>query len=166
MNETPKQYTTRLLGYIKGRKPLGVLKTTPGKVRSLMKKAARAKMQKRPKPGRWSAAEIIAHLAESELVIGYRLRKVLEKSGTPIQAYEQDDWQKNAGYLHRNPGEALELFAVLRKNNLALISSIPRSKWKNYGVHSERGKESVAQMVDLYAGHDINHLRQLQPLLK
>jgi hypothetical protein len=107
----------------------------------------------------------MTHLAECEIVFAYRIRKVLEKSGTPIQAFEQDDWQRNAGYLHAQPAMAMELFSILRKNNLALLASLPRRKWKNYGVHSERGKETIRRIVEMFAGHDINHLRQVQRLL-
>ncbi len=165
MNETPKQYTSRLLSYIEGRKPLRVIAATPAKLKTLTRGISGKQLRKRPAPGVWSAVEIIAHLAETELVIGYRIRKILEKSGTPIQAFEQDLWQKSAGYLHNNPALALELFATLRKSNVRLLTSLPRRKWKCYGMHAERGKETIEKVVHLEAGHDINHLRQLRRLV-
>lgn len=166
MNETPKQYTARLLGYIEGKRPLQTIAATPLKLKRFVKGLSRARLLKRSKPGTWSAAEIIAHLAEAELVIGYRIRKILEKGGTPIQAFDQNKWQKNAGYLHNDPALSLELFTTLRRSNLRLLTSIPKKKWKSYGMHSERGKETIERIVDLEAGHDINHLQQLRKLLR
>ncbi len=165
MIETTRQYITRILSYSEGKDPMRVLRATSPAIDRMVKKKSRATMMRRPRRGAWSASEIVTHLAECELVFGYRLRKVLEKSGTPMQAFEQDDWQRNAGYLHANTPMALELFSVLRKNNLALLASLPRRKWRNYGIHSERGKETVTRIVEMFAGHDINHLRQLERIL-
>ena len=165
MNETPRQYIARLLGYVKSRDSLKTLRSTGPAVGKLLRRTTRARHLKRPRRGTWSAGEILAHLAESELVFGYRLRKVLERNGTPIQAFDQNDWQKNARYLYSDPAAAFELFNVLRKNNIALLASLPKRKWKRFGKHSERGKETIARMVDLEAGHDVNHLKQLRLLL-
>ncbi len=165
MIETTKEYINRILSYGKGKDPLRVLRATPASMARMMKGKSLATLKRRPRRRAWSASEIITHLAECEIVFAYRLRKVLERSGTPIQAFGQDDWQKNAGYLHVRPALALELFSVLRKSNLALLTSIPKKKWRRYGIHAERGKETIRRIVEMFAGHDINHLRQLQRLL-
>jgi hypothetical protein len=60
----------------------------------------------------------------------------------------------------------LATFRTLREANLALLKSVPRKLWENYGVHQERGNESVSHVVHMVAGHDLNHLRQVEAILK
>ncbi len=162
MQETPQQYTRRLLGYIKGRNVYSTLNRTPKQLEVLVKGKSLARLSKRPARGKWSAAEILAHFAEVEMVVGYRIRLVLSKNRVPIQAYDQNRWQLHSGYLHKDPRLALEMLRVQREANLALLKSLPKSKWKQYGIHQERGKETVTRIVDLLAGHDINHLTQIK----
>lgn len=166
MNETPQQYIDRITGYVRGKDHLKVLQSTVRTLKSLLRKGTAAKMKKRPAPDKWSIAEILAHLAESELVFGYRVRMVLMSSGITIQAFDQNAWQRNASYLHKDPKKAFHLFETLRGNNIALLKSISREQWGQYGMHEERGKETVHRMVELFAGHDVNHLRQIELILK
>ncbi|MFN0158279.1 MAG: DinB family protein [Bacteroidota bacterium] len=165
MQETAQQYTRRLLGNIQGKDVIAILTLTPKQLAGLLKGKSLARLSKRPARGKWSAAEIVAHFAEVEMVVGYRIRLVLSQNRVPIQAYDQNLWQLHSGYLHENPGRALEMLRVLREANLALLKSLPKKKWKHYGIHQERGKETVTRIVDLLAGHDINHLMQLRKLL-
>jgi len=120
----------------------------------------------RPAPGKWSIAEILAHLADAELVVGFRLRLMLASNGTPIQAFDQDAWAETFSYNRRDPRVSIETFSTLRKNNLRLLTSVPRRLWENYGQHSERGKETVDHVMRMMAGHDLNHLQQLEKIAK
>jgi len=72
------------------------------------------------------------------------MRLILGHNGTPIQGFDQDVWAKTFRYGDRNPKESLKVFGVLRENNLALLGSVPRKLWQNHGMHSERGKETIA----------------------
>jgi DinB superfamily len=164
MRETPKQYTKRILSYVQGQAPLRVQQATVGKIERLVRPLSRRQMRKRPAPGKWSIAEILAHLAETELVGGYRIRMILGVNGTPIQAFDQNVWARNSNYARQDPRKSLRMFRVLREANLALLKSLPRRKWSLYGIHAERGKETVARVAQMFAGHDINHLRQIQRL--
>lgn len=166
MHETTEQYTQRISSYVKGKDHLTVLRSTPKKIAKLVRGKSSARLTKRTSPDKWSPAEIIAHLAESELVFGHRLRLVLGENGTSIQAFDQDVWQSNAGYLKKHPKLGLDLFRVLRKANIALLKSLPKKRWEHFGVHSERGKENVARMVELFAGHDVNHFQQIEKMVK
>ncbi len=165
MRETPQQYTKRILGYVEGQHPLKVQAATPRKIERLVKGVSRKRLAKRPAPGKWSVAEILAHLSETELVGGYRIRTILGANGTPIQAFDQDDWAKAGNYARRNPAESLALFRTLREANLALLESLRPAQWKQYGMHAERGKESVEKIVRMFAGHDLNHLGQIERIL-
>ena len=166
MQETVKQYVSRLLSYSKDRDPLRILQGTIGKVERLLKKGGASRLSKRNSAGKCSVAEILAHLAEDEIAIGFRIRSILSENGVPIQGFDQEAWVKNSRYLVREPQRALDLWRILRWSNLALLKSIPRSMWNNYGNHSERGKETVSRVVRLVAGHDLNHLRQINQLTK
>ncbi len=164
MNETPQQYIARILGYIEGHEPMKVQRSTADKLGKLTRGIPRKKLDRRPAPDKWSVTEILAHLAETELVIGYRLRMILNTNGTPIQAFDQDAWAKTSNYAKQDPKKSIAVFRTLRSENLTLLKSIPKEKWENYGMHAERGKETIAHIFRLIAGHDLNHLGQIAAL--
>ena len=166
MQETPQEYTQRILNYSYGKQPLQVQQATAKKLQSLTRRLGKKQVTRRPEPGKWSIAEILAHLSDVELVVGWRLRLILGSNGTPLQAFDQDAWADTLNYKRRDPKASLEMFRVLRKHNLALLKSIPKSLWDNYGMHPERGKETVAHIVRMLAGHDLNHLRQVERIAK
>ena len=165
MTETPQQYTARIMGNITGQEPMKVLAATPKRIERLVKGTAPAKLKKRPAPGKWSVAEIVAHLADAEIVIGWRVRAILGAPGTPIQAFDQDAWAEAGHYAQRNPRQSLAQLRALREANLALYKSLMPEQWKHYGMHSERGQESVEHVARMMAGHDLNHLQQIERIL-
>jgi len=166
MQETPQEYTQRMLKNVAERDPLRVQQATPKKIERLIRRLNRRQLQWRPAPDKWSIAEIVAHLSETELVGGYRIRTILSANRTSIQAFDQDAWARNGNYAARDPQRSLALFRALREANLALLKSLPQEKWQNYGMHAERGKETIAHVVKMFAGHDINHLQQIERLAR
>jgi len=165
MSETAPQYTRRILGYLEGKPALAVQAATAKTLERLIKGVASAKLRRRPAPDRWSVSEILAHLADGEIVGAFRMRLVLGAPGVPIAAYDQDAWVASGHYDRRDPRKSVEQFRVIRDGNLALLKSLEPAQWKHYGVHSERGQESIEQMVRMCAGHDLNHLRQIEAIL-
>ena len=166
MNETPQAYIARLLGYTKGKNSLTILKTTPKKIEKVITNLSLAALRKKSAPNKWSICEIISHLAETELVLGWRYRMIAEKNGVMIQPFEQDDWAKNSRYEKLHTFEMLEMYRVLRAANLKFIFGLPKKKFKNYGMHQERGKETIAHLINLEAGHDLNHFQQITKIIK
>src|SRR5260221_4397443 len=166
MQETMQEYTQRLLSYGEGKDPLRSQQTAPAKFAVLLKGKTGKQLMRRPAPDKWSVAEILAHLADAELAISWRLRQILTNNAIPIQAYDQDLWARTFDYAHRDPQESLATFRSLREANLALLKSVPRKLWENYGVHQERGNESISHVVRMVAGHDLNHLRQVEAIVK
>jgi hypothetical protein len=164
MLETPEQYKQRILGHVQDKDPLRVQRETPKKLAALIRGLIRKQLTRKPAPGKWSIAEILAHLADTEIVVAWRLRQILGNNGAPIQPYDQNVWAETLDYVHRDSTESLEFFRVVRARNLALLKGLPKKLWENYGVHQERGKESVARIVRLYAGHDLNHLAQVEKI--
>jgi DinB superfamily len=165
MQETAQQYTQRIVGHVAGQEPLKVQAATPKKLERLLARASAAKLRKRPVPDKWSVAEILAHLADVEIVVGWRVRSILGAPGTPIQAFDQDAWVVSGHYEKRNPRESVAQFRAARAANLALYKSLSAEQWKHYGMHSERGQESVEHIVRMLAGHDLNHLQQIETIL-
>jgi hypothetical protein len=165
MKETVQEYIQRIQGKISGKDPLRVQSTTAKKLTGLLKGATSAKLRKKPAPDKWSVNEILAHLADVEIVTGWRVRSILGAPGTPIQAFDQDAWAAAGHYAKRDARKSLEQFRVLREANLTLLKSLTPEQWKQYGMHAERGQESVERLLAMIAGHDINHLEQVESLL-
>jgi hypothetical protein len=165
MNETAQQYIQRITAHVEGQQPLAVLAATARRLERLVKGVPASTLRKRPAADKWSAGEILAHLADAEIVIGFRLRLVLGAPGTPIVAYDQDSWVTSGHYEKRDPHKSIELFSVVRAANLALLESLTPEQWKQYGMHSERGPETIEQIVRMTAGHDMNHLQQIERIL-
>jgi hypothetical protein len=166
MKETPQQYTARILGNVGSRQPLAVQRATPAKLGRAIRGLSTRQLRKRPAPDKWSITEILAHLRDAEMVIGFRLRMAIAQSGSPLQAYDQDRWARHCNYAREGARVALREFGVLRACNHRLLKSIPKAAWGNYGMHAERGKETVAHLTRMVAGHDLNHLRQVQDLAR
>jgi len=165
MKETAHQYTQRVLGYVEDKQPLAVQTETAERLAALITGVSKGTLLKRPAPAKWSANEILAHLADAEIVIGFRIRLILGCPGQAIVAYDQDQWVVSGHYDKRTPQKSLEQFRVLRQENLALLKSLSPEQWNHCGIHSERGQESIEHIVRMCAGHDINHLRQIEQIL-
>ena len=165
MAETPQQYTQRILGFVQDRAPLEVLEETPLKLAELVAGRKDGELGRRPAPEKWSVAEILAHLADAEMVVGFRVRLMLGQNGVAIQAFDQDEWAKFSHYEKSKAYQSLERLRVQRHANLELFRSLSAAQWEQYGMHSERGKETVAHTVKMLAGHDLNHRSQLTKIL-
>lgn len=165
MNETPKQFMERILSYVEGQEPLAVQAATAGRLGQLIKGVSMSELRRRPAPGKWSVSEIIAHLADGEIVGGFRMRFILGSPGSPVAAYDQDKRVTSGHYDRRDPQKSVELFRVLRQANLALLDSLTPEQWKQYGIHSERGQESIEHIARFFAGHDVNHIQQIERIL-
>jgi hypothetical protein len=166
MNETAQHYIQRMLANVEGRQPLAIQAATARKLERLIEGVPASELRRRPAAGKWSVGEILAHLGDAEIVIGFRMRLILGASGAPIAAYDQDSWVISGHYEKRDPHKSVEQFRVGREANLALLKSLTPEQWKHYGMHSERGQETLEQMVLMTAGHDINHLRQIEVIVR
>ena len=133
MKETPQQYTQRILSYIEGKEPLAVQTVTAERLAQLIEGVSTSELRRRPAPDKWSVSEIIAHLADGEIVGGFRVRFILGSPGSPVVAYDQDKWVTSGHYDKRDPQKSVELFRVLREANLALLESPSLSRGSSTG---------------------------------
>jgi len=166
MQETAQEYTKRILGYVEGRKVMDVLASTPREVQKLVTGMETKRLDARPAPGKWSVTEILAHLADVEIVQSFRARLILGSPGVAIQGFDQDAWARYSDYGKQDPARSLDAWRVSRERTVRLLKSITPKLWKNYGMHTERGKETVLRVVEMMAGHDLNHLRQIRAALQ
>lgn len=162
MQETADQYRQRMFSYVGEADPLKLLTAAPAKLAKLIKDITPAKARKRPEPEKWSVTEIVAHMADTELVGGYRIRAILGAPGCPITGFDQDAWVTALHYEKRNLQKSLEQYRALREVNLALMKTLTPAQWKHFGIHNERGQESVETIARMFAGHDINHFQQIE----
>ncbi len=166
MQETAEQYIHRILGYVEGQDAINVQRQTAARLKKAIQGLSPKQLKWRPEPTKWSIAEILAHLADSEIVGAWRMRSIIGESGVTIQPYDQDAWASAFAYQQRDAKRSLEMFRVLRENNLAMLKEISPEKWDNHGMHLERGKETLARVTEMFAGHDANHLLQVENVVK
>lgn len=162
MAETAQQYIQRILGHVEGQDAIKVQRATAARLKKLTQGITPKELRWNPEPGKWSIAEIVAHLADVEIVASWRMRLILGANGTAIQPFDQDVWASVFQYGKRDVKPSLEVFRVLRENNLAMLKALPHESWDNYGMHAERGKETIAHLARMFAGHDTNHILQIE----
>jgi len=155
-------YVAALLDLIGDKDPVAVLRETTGALRRFLDTVPPEIVGRAEAPGKWSIREVIQHLADSDLVGGFRLRMVLAHDRPPLAGYDQDLWANRLGYRDADVHEALEQFAALRAANVRLWERLTPSDLARVGMHGERGEESLEHMRRLYAAHDLLHLRQLE----
>jgi hypothetical protein len=160
-SEAAASYKAKILGYQAGAAFLALQAAAPAKLASLVAGLSADQLAYRLEPAKWSIQEVVAHLADDELVGGYRLRTILSSPGTAIQAFDQDVWARTGRYAATDVTASVELFRVLREANLWLLRSLTAEEWDMAGIHTERGVESIRDMAMYFAGHDINHFEQI-----
>lgn len=148
--------------FLDGRPIEAILAATPEAIRSMLPEIGESNDETRPAPGKWSAAEIVCHLADCELVFGFRLRQTLAEDGPTIQPFDQDKWAEQ--YSGVAAAQALDAFTGLRAWNLQLMqAALPAAAGRTM-IHPERGAMTFQKVVETMAGHDLNHLAQLKRL--
>jgi hypothetical protein len=159
--ETAEQYIARLLSALGSRDPFDVLGSTARELNRAIAGLSDAQLGMPESPGLWSVRQVIQHLADSELVGAFRIRMVLAHDRPPLAGYDQVRWTERLHYDQADVTEALADFERLRASNLRLLRLTTPADRERVGLHSERGEESITQMILNYAGHDIVHLNQI-----
>ena len=164
-NETPVHYIARILSNVGPNDPWVVLATTARRLRELVAGRSVDELSRSADPSKWSVRQILAHLADAEIVAAWRFRSIMAADGVPLQPFDQDSWADTFRYAEADPFESLQLFEVTRAALLSLLRRVDRKLYANHGMHAERGQESIEHLVRLYAGHDLNHLGQIERLI-
>jgi hypothetical protein len=165
MAETIQEYVARLLSLAGDAEPIAALETTPARLRDLIAGHTPDDLRWTPAPGRWSIVQILSHLADAEIVFAYRVRMMLSAPATPIQAYDQDAWVSAQHAERSDPQAALDLFTAVRASMVRLLQGLTDVELDRFGLHAERGRESIRDLMRLVTGHDRNHLAQVERLI-
>jgi len=156
-------YVNSLLQALGSREPLTVMAETPEALRRTVAELSREQDGTPERPVKWSVRQVVQHLADSELVGGFRFRMVLAHDAPELPAYDQDLWADRLRYQDSELATALEDFAMLRALNLRVLRRATPEDLKNRVMrHAERGDEPLGYMLSLYAGHDLVHLAQIR----
>ena len=158
-------YLNRIRDYAQGKDPLELQKQAPAVLAQLLAKASDAQLTKQPSTDKWSIGEILAHLAEDEIATAWRYRQMVEHSGLQLAGFDQDLWARMGNYRGRVPHDSLALFRLLRDANLQFLQQIAPEQWECFGIHAERGRITIRDLVAHMAGHDANHIDQIRKLL-
>jgi len=142
--------------------PLDVISDTPRRLAQLVDTIGPERLEIPPAPGKWSVRDILSHLADGEIAFGFRLRQTLAEDHHLIQPFDQDLWAK--GYSSLDAKLALATFAALRAWNLALIRSVKTADLSKSVTHPERGTMTFQIIVETMAGHDRNHIQQMEAI--
>lgn len=148
--------------FLGSREPVAVLESTYGELSRLSGEMPKEQLELREPAGKWNAREIVAHLADCDLVFGFRLRQALAEERPTVQPFDQERWARRYG--NADFASALRLFSALREWNLLLIHGASEAERQREMMHPERGRMTFWNVVETMAGHDINHLQALERL--
>ena len=154
-------YVAAVLDLVGDRDPLAVLRGTPDALPRAIHGLTPQQLRTPERPGKWSIVQVLQHLADAEVVWAWRMRLILSQDRPVLTGYDQDRWAERLRYQDARVTDALDEFGVLRRSNLRLIERATPEDLARVGLHAERGEESIAHMIKLYAGHDLLHLRQI-----
>lgn len=141
------------------------LKATARDLVSLVGGAEPARLDREPAPEEWSAATVVAHLADTELVYGERLRRVLTEDRPRMEAFDEEVWAQRFAPLEPGTKEALQRWRSEREATIRILESLSDDEWELVGVHSRRGLLTVAALAEGMVTHDRNHLDQIRRAL-
>jgi uncharacterized damage-inducible protein DinB len=144
------------------RTPLDVISETPRRLAQLAETIGPERLETAPAPGKWSARDILSHLADAEVAFAFRLRQTLAEDHHVIQPFDQDLWAKS--YPSSDANLALAALSALRLWNVALIRSVKPADFSKPVTHPERGSMTFQTIVETMAGHDRNHIKQIEAI--
>jgi hypothetical protein len=148
--------------HIGDRTPLDVIEETPRRLAQLVESIGPQRLDTPRAPGKWSAREIVAHLADAEIAFAFRLKQTLAEGHHVIQPFDQDLWAKS--YPSSDVRLALAALTALRAWNIALVRSVKPADLSKPVTHPERGTMTFQTIVETMAGHDRNHIKQMEAI--
>jgi hypothetical protein len=150
--------------HLGGRDPLAVAAATPARIVSLIRGLTPRQLAQPPAPGKWSIREIVNHLADTEAVMWCRSRWIAFEEKPTLVPFDQEKWAAGRTREKEPLTETLERFRLLRRSQLRLFRALPKKAFDRSGFHPERGVVTLREQLETLAGHDLNHLQQIQRL--
>ena len=158
----PGAYVRHMLALVGDRDPVALLEAGPDRLAQAAAGLYEADARRQPEPGAWSVLQVLRHVADSEIVYGYRLRLIAASERPAVPGYDQDAWAERLNTHHGTVADALADHAHARRATVRWLRALGDDQWQRVGVHSERGEESVRQIATLLAAHDLAHAGQVE----
>lgn len=149
--------------FLRDQEPMAVIRSTAARLKQAFELIGAERVDRSPAPGKWSPREILCHLADTEIAFAFRIRQALAEPNHVIQPFDQEKWA--LGYAAYPTESAYWTFATLRDWNLALLGKVSPEQMEAPLTHPERGQMKFRVLMETMAGHDLNHLRQLETLV-
>lgn len=149
------------------KKNLEAAEKSPKEIAAAVSGLAPDVLRYKPAPDKWSILEILGHLADIEIVYGYRLRQMLADEKPVIAPIDQEAWARQLGYMEMSAPELVAAYGLNRHGNLRLLHRLKPADLEKSAFHPEHKKEvTVARLIEMMAGHGTNHLGQIERLKK
>ena len=159
--EEVKAYVSRLTDTLGDRDPLAVMAELPSALRTLTAGLPDEMMRRPEGTGKWSVIQVLEHLADHEIINGFRLRSTIAEDAPALRGYDQTRWVARLHYGEADAETVLRELETARGRTLRLLRALDPSELERVGMHAERGPESVRLNMALTAGHDLVHRRQI-----
>jgi hypothetical protein len=134
----------------------------PEVIATVMTGAAGAELDFKPAPDKWTVRQIVAHLADSELVAADRFRRIIAEENPTLIGYDQNAWAANLNYAKKKSSESVDLFRRLRADCYELLKDLTPGTFERKGNHSERGVVTLRELLQTMAEHAEAHARQIR----
>ena len=141
---------------------VALLEAAPSRVAAILEGVTEADARRPESAGTWSILQVVRHLADSEIVYGYRLRLIAGADRPEIVGYDQGNWAETLEYHRGTVADAHGDYASARRSTVRFLKSLSDEAWERVGLHSERGEESIRRIAALLAAHDLGHEQQIE----
>jgi hypothetical protein len=149
-----------------GRDVVAALAAAPRALARLLARAARPRLARRPAPREWSPTEVLGHLLDAEVTLGFRIRKLAAEPGAAIVAWDQDRWTDGLRHRRADARTLLAAYGALRAANVDQVRRLSPAQRRAAGRHPEYGRLRLDEILDHWAEHDLNHLEQIRAALR
>ena len=162
VEQSERQTLNPYARFLGAREPRTVIAETPSALATCIRGLAEAHLTRSPAPGKWSIRDILCHLADCEIVFGFRLRQTVAETDHRIQPFDQNAWA--APFPKLAASEALAAFSAIRRWNLLFIDAVVPSALPRRVTHPERGTMTFQTILETMGGHDLNHVAQIEAI--
>jgi uncharacterized damage-inducible protein DinB len=145
---------------------MAALAAAPRTIARALGRASGRRLARRPAPGEWSPTEVLGHLLDAEVTLGFRIRKLAAEPGAPIVAWDQDRWTDGLRHRRADARTLAAAYAALRIANVEQIRRLTPAQRRAAGRHPEYGRLRLDEILNHWAEHDLNHIEQIRAALR
>jgi hypothetical protein len=157
-------YLERMLAHVGDRDTMEALAESAARVEAVVRRLGPAGLRRAWGPGKWTGVQVLVHLADSEMALGFRSRQALSQTHHTMQEYDESAWMELYGDADIDVEAALRAFLAARQWNLHLWRRLDAGQRGRVAVHPSRGDETLDVTLRALAGHTLSHLRQLEAI--